>query len=241
MNYIVTIDNFDGPLDLLLHLIKKMDIDIYDISIEEITKQYLNYINSMKELNLDIASEYLVMASELLEMKSSMLLPKNDIVEDEYEEDPKERLIKRLIEYKRYKELVPDFKELEQLRKEEFTKEPDDLYQFKKETDEVILEDLKLEDLINAFSEFLKRKELEKPLNTKITKKEYSVKKRNKEIKKILEEKKKISFDELFDVMTKDYVVVTFLSILDLARKQSLVIKQENNFNKIYLKIKESD
>jgi len=195
----------------------------------------------MKELNLDIASEYLVMASELIEMKSSMLLPKNDIVEDEYEEDPKERLIKRLIEYKRYKELVPDFKELEQLRKEEFTKEPDSLDEFKKETEDVILEDLKLEDLINAFSEFLKRKELEKPLNTKITKKEYSVKKRNKEIKKILEEKKKISFDELFDVMTKDYVVVTFLSILDLARKQSLVIKQENNFNKIYLKIKESD
>ena len=241
MNYIVTIDNFDGPLDLLLHLIKKMDIDIYDISIEEITKQYLDYINSMKELNLDIASEYLVMASELIEMKSSMLLPKNDIVEDEYEEDPKERLIKRLIEYKRYKELVPDFKELEQLRKEEFTKEPDSLDEFKKETEDVILEDLKLEDLINAFSEFLKRKELEKPLNTKITKKEYSVKKRNKEIKKILEEKKKNSFEELFDVMTKDYVVVTFLSILDLARKQSLVIKQENNFNKIYLKIKESD
>ena len=88
--YIVTIDNFDGPLDLLLHLIKEEDIDIYDIKIEDITKQYLNYIKRMKELNLEIASEYLVMASELIEMKSKMLLPKKkEQNEDNYEEDPR--------------------------------------------------------------------------------------------------------------------------------------------------------
>ena len=99
MEYTVTIDNFDGPLDLLLHLIKKMDIDIYEISIEEITKQYLNYITTMQKMNLDIASEYLVMASELMEIKSSSLLPKSNIEDDEYVEDPKETLIKRLIVY----------------------------------------------------------------------------------------------------------------------------------------------
>ena len=94
---------------------------------------------------------------------------------------------------------------------------------------------------MNAFQEFLKRKQLEKPLNTKITKKEYSVKKRNVEIKEILKQKKKIEFEELFDVMSKDYIVVTFLSILDLARKQDLCIKQDDNFKKIYLSLKESD
>lgn len=241
MDYKVTIDNFDGPLDLLLHLIKKMDISIYDISVEEITKQYLDYINAMKELNLDIASEYLVMASELIEMKSAMLLPKHEIEEDEYEEDPKEKLIQRLLEYKRYKELIPSFQELENLRKEEFTKEPSSLDDFKIEEGMVIVDDLKLDDLVNALNEFLKRKELEKPLNTKITKKEYSVKKRNVEIKEVLKKKKKVEFEELFDVMSKDYIVVTFLSILDLARKQDICIVQENNFNKIYLSLKESD
>lgn len=241
MDYKVTIDNFDGPLDLLLHLIKKMDISIYDISVEEITKQYLDYINAMKELNLDIASEYLVMASELIEMKSSMLLPKHEIEEDEYEEDPKEKLIQRLLEYKRYKELIPSFQELENLRKEEFTKEPSSLDDFKIEEGMIIVDDLKLDDLVNALNEFLKRKELEKPLNTKITKKEYSVKKRNVEIKEVLKKKKKVEFEELFDVMSKDYIVVTFLSILDLARKQDICIVQENNFNKIYLSLKESD
>ena len=240
MEYKVTIDNFDGPLDLLLHLIKKMDIDIYDISVEEITKQYLDYINAMKELNLDVASEYLVMASELVEMKSAMLLPQKTLEEDEYLENPREQLINRLIEYKKYQELVPDFKTLESLRKQEYTRDPSDLKEFKKE-ESTIDDDLTIDDLMNAFQEFLKRKQLEKPLSTKITKKEYSVKKRNKQIRKILQEKKKISFDELFDVLTKDYIVVTFLSILDLAKKQDLYIKQEDNFNKIYLSLKESD
>ncbi len=241
MEYVVTIDNFDGPLDLLLHLIKKMDIDINEVSIEEITKQYLSYINTMKEMNLDIASEYLVMASELMEIKSLSLLPKSHIEEDEYVEDPKETLIKRLIEYKRYKELVPSFQDLEDERKKEFTKSPSDLSEFKVVEEEVDLGDLTLDDLMNAFQAFLKRKELEKPLNTKITKKEYSVKKRNNEIRDILKKKKKIEFEELFDIMSKDYIVVTFLSILDLARKQDLCIKQDDNFKKIYLSLRESD
>ena len=107
MQYKVTIENFDGPLDLLLHLIKEQDIDIYDIKIEEITEQYLDYIRAMKELNLSVASEYLVMATELIEMKSKMLLPKKVIeTEDDYEEDPREVLIERLLAYKKYKEVT---------------------------------------------------------------------------------------------------------------------------------------
>ena len=102
MHYEVNIDEFSGPLDLLLHLIKKDNIDIYDISLEKITNEYLEYIKKMEEMNLDIASEYLVMASELIEYKSRSLLRQKD--EEEIEQDPKEELIKRLVDYKKYKE-----------------------------------------------------------------------------------------------------------------------------------------
>ena len=133
MQYKVTIDNFDGPLDLLLHLIKENNIDIYDIKIEEIAKQYLDYIESMKNLNLSIASEYLVMASELIEMKSRMLLPKKrEEDSDEYEEDPREVLIERLLAYKKYKEVTKEFKDLELTRKLVISKEQDNLSKFKR-------------------------------------------------------------------------------------------------------------
>jgi len=124
MHYEVRIDEFEGPLDLLLHLIKQSNIDIYDISLSDITDQYLDYIKKMEELNLDVASEYLVMASELIEYKSRQLLPKKDLKEDEYEEDPKEELIRKLIDYKRYKEVTETFKELESVRSNIYTKSP---------------------------------------------------------------------------------------------------------------------
>ena len=103
MDYKIEIPEFEGPLDLLIHLIKQANINIQDISIEEITKQYLHYINLMESLNLNVASEYLVMAAELIEIKASSLLPKQEKTDDEFEEDPKEKLIKRLLEYEQYK------------------------------------------------------------------------------------------------------------------------------------------
>ena len=115
MDYKITIDQFEGPLDLLLHLIKESDIDICDISIVEITNQYLNYINAMESMNLDIASEYIVMAAELIEMKSLVLLPKPEKIEDDYEEDPRQQLITKLLDYKQYKEMTSVFKNLEEL------------------------------------------------------------------------------------------------------------------------------
>lgn len=238
MDYKVTINNFEGPMDLLLHLIKIDDIDIVDISIEKITKQYLDYIEAMENMNLDIASEYLVMAAELIEMKSSILLPKKELKEDEYEEDPRENLIQRLIEYKRYKEVTSEFKDLEENRKKIFTKISENMSKYHS-NEELELGDITLNNLMEAFANFLKRKELEKPLNTKITKKEYSVSKRSHEIRNILTKKKKVEFEELFEIMKKDYVVVTFLSILALAKKQEVCIEQEDNFNKIYLSLKE--
>ena len=238
MDYKIMINEFEGPMDLLLHLIKKSDINICDISIEEITKQYLDYINEMEKLDLDIASEYLIMAAELIEMKSSILLPKQEIEEDEYEEDPREKLIRRLIEYKQYKEKLPEFKQLEMDRKQVFSKDPSDLSHFKIVEENIDLGDIGIEDLMNAFNKFLERKKLEQHLNTKITKKEYSVGERSTEIKNILKQKKKIEFEELFEEVNKDYIVVTFLSILTLAKKQELKITQDNNFSKIILSLR---
>ncbi len=229
------INDFEGPLDLLLHLIKTSKMDIYDISIEEITKQYLEFIKRMKEMNLDIASEYLVMASELIEMKSRLLLPtsKNE-EDDDYEEDPKEKLINRLLEYKKYKDMVDTFKVLEEERKEIFTKEPINLSEYKENK---VSNDgeITLEDLINALNGFLKRKEEEKPRETKITKRELSVTQRTTQIRDILIKKKKVSFFDLFEIRTKEYVVVTFLSILEMAKHGEITITQDDNFNNIVI------
>ena len=236
MEYKFTIDKFQGPLDLLLHLIKESDIDIFDINISEITQQYLNYIDSMEKLNLNIDSEYLVMAAELIEMKSRELLP-NETSEsdDDYEESPKDNLINRLIEYQKYKDLSLEFKNLESNRKLMYSKLPSELNEFK--SDEVILDDVSLDDLLKAFMEFQKRKELDKPLNTVITRKEYSVHVRCNDIMKNLRKRGNMKFEELFEIKSKDYVVVTFLAILDLAKNGKLKIKQDRNLDEITLSV----
>ena len=233
MDYCFTIDKFSGPLDLLLHLIKQSNIDIYDIKIEEITNQYLDYIKKMEELNLNIASSYLVMAAELIEMKASMLLPKPEISEDDYEEDPKEKLIQRLIEYQNYKDVISKFHKLELERQQYYTKQASDISEYDIETK--LNDDIELDDLLKAFEKFLQKKEDMKPLNTKITTKEYSITKRSKEIKEIIKKKKQVNFNDLFNIRTKSYVVVTFLSILVLAKNKEIKIIQENNFENILL------
>ena len=235
MNYTIEINNFEGPLDLLLHLIKKAELDICEISIVEITKQYLDYINLMESMNLNIASEYLTMAAELIEIKSSILLPKKKIDnEDDYEEDPKENLINRLIEYEKYKEVTEVLKKYEQDRKELYTKKPTDLEIYNTVTNE-ISEDFDLNDLMSALNKMLDRKKLDKPLNTKITNREYSITERSNQIKNILKNKKQVEFTDLFDIYSKDYIVITFLSILTMARHQELSITQDKNFGKIMI------
>src|SRR5690625_6108460 len=123
--YEVKLETFEGPLDLLLHLIHELEIDIYDIPVAEITDQYMAYVTQMQEIELDIASEYLVMAATLLQMKSAMLLPKQEVdYEDEYEEDPREQLVQRLIEYQRFKEAAEKLKEKELDENQLYTRPP---------------------------------------------------------------------------------------------------------------------
>lgn len=235
MEYKINIPEFEGPLDLLLHLIKQENIDIYDINIEHITKQYLDYIKLMDELNLNVASEYLVLAAELLQIKSNSLLPQNEIIDDEFEENTRENLIKKLLDYEQYKNITQEMKNLEEYRQTVFTREPDNLSEFMDKTKEIDY-GVSLNDLLQAFSKLIEQKEINKPLNTKVTNKEYSVHKRCSEIKKILKDKKRINFKDLFESFNKEYVVVTFLAILSMSRNQEIVIEQESNFNNIIIK-----
>lgn len=236
-NFTLTINDFSGPLDLLLHLIKESKMDIYTLKIEEITKQYIDYIESMKKLNIDIASEYLVMASSLVHIKSKMLVNEKDNDEEETDEiKTEEELKRRLLEYEEYKKVCDDFKNLESKRQEVHTKIPESLYEYREDVE--LNTDTTIDDLVKAFEEFLKRKKFEKPLDTKITHRELSITKRTSEIRNILKTKKKVDFFELFEVINKPFVVVTFLSILEMTKNNEINIKQSKNFDKITIEMK---
>lgn len=230
------INDFEGPLDLLLHLLKQSKMDINDIKIVEITEQYINFIKEMEEMNLDIASEYLVMASELIEMKSRHLLPKKEEEVSDYEEDYEEDLKRRLLEYQKYKESTSKFKELEEKRKDFYTKLPEDI---NKIIDKPLSNDgdVSVDDLISALQRILEREEYRRPRVTKRTNKELSVKERVVKIRNILKTKKRISFDKLFEIIDRPNVIVTFLSILEMAKGNEILIKQKNNFENIYLEL----
>lgn len=230
----IEVNDFNGPLDLLLHLIKTSKMDIYDIDIKVITKEYIDYINNNKELTIDACSEYLVMASELIHLKSKQLLNKNNEEEEtEYEINNEEELRNRLFEYQKIKEMASDFRELETKRGNVYTKLPENLNEFRKNKE--LNSDITLDDLLSAFEEFLKRKRLEEPLNTKVTKRELSVEERIKSIRQIIKIKGKVNFLDLFDDISKPYVIITFLSILNMTKNKEIKLSQTNNFGEIYI------
>ncbi|MCT8138815.1 segregation/condensation protein A [Anaerobacillus sp. CMMVII] len=239
--YNVKLDAFEGPLDLLLHLINKAEVDIYDIPVAKITDQYMNYIHTMQRLELDVASEYLVMAATLLAIKSKMLLPKHEEElfdeNDEYidEDDPREELITRLIEYRRYKEAAETLKEREKDRGLIFSKTPSDLSPY---LDEVKREpqriNASLYDMLDAFDQLLKRKILKIPKQTKIHREDFPLEKRMEEIiDRINLSNGKTSFFQLFDYEERGQLIVTFLAILELMKAKKIVCQQEANFHDI--------
>lgn len=242
-HYNVKIDAFEGPLDLLLHLINRLEIDIYDIPVAEITEQYLLYIHTMQELQLDVASEYLVMAATLLAIKSKMLLPKHEdeLLEDEYsieqEENPMDELVERLIEYRKYKEAAVDFKALETERGLMFTKPPSDLSDYVNENQPEKTElNVSLYDMLGALQKLLRRQKLQKPLSTKIARQEIPIEKRMIEILNDLRSVKgRKSFNDLFPFPNREHIVVTFLAVLELIKRKEINIEQEQNFSEIYL------
>jgi len=230
------INDFEGPLDLLLHLIKESKMDIMNIEIELITKQYMDFLDKQEKMNLEVSSEYLVLASELIEIKSKLLLPNNKNVEEDEEEDPRGDLVNRLLEYQAYKDITKMLHEKESLRKDIYTKSPENIKQYIDEVKEIHA-DVSLDDLISAFQKYYQRKIDNQPLNTKVTVKEISVSSRRHDIKNILKTKKKVSFFELFTTFTKEYVVATFLAILEMAKDRELVITQNEAFEDIVCEV----
>ncbi len=229
------IGDFEGPLDLLLHLVRQSKMDISEIKIVEITEKYLDFLKEMEDMNLDIASSYLIMASELIEMKSRYLLPRPPKEEDdEYIENPEEELKRRLLLYEQYKKSVSEFRNLEEKRGLYYTKMPERRENY---TDEKLenTTGLTSEDLLIALKKLLERKDYSKPINTRITKKELSITERISKIRDILKNKEKVDFLELFDEITKPYVIVTFLGVLEMAKNKEIILKQDKNFDKILL------
>lgn len=232
MDYDFKINDFEGPLDLLLHLIKINEMDIMNIQIEEITDQYVSYINSLEKMNIEVASEYLVMASELIHIKSKLLLPNETIEsEDEDEINSKEELINRLLEYEAYKKISNILEEKNENRSLIYTKLPESISNYI--DDKPIEQNGEIDDLVNAFKLFLERNKKNKPLKTKVTVNEISITKRCNDIRNVLKNNKRVSFFNLFEYNSKDYIVVTFLAILEMCKNRELTINQDDTFGDI--------
>lgn len=235
MNCTFYINDFEGPLDLLLHLVKQSKMNIYDINLFDLIKEYLDFINKMQDLNIDVASEYLSMASELVHLKSKMLINKKDDEEeadDEFNIKSEEDLRNRLLEYENIKNITGEFKNLELKRNEIYTRFPENLKEYYEPSD--VPKGLYDADILyKAFLEVEKKLKLLKPLDTTITKKEISVLERTKEIKDILRLRDKVDFYSLFSINTREYIVITFLTILTMSKNKELKIIQEDNFSPI--------
>lgn len=233
------LEEFSGPLDLLLHLVRINQMDIYEVNIKEIIDQYLEFINSLDKTNIDVSSEYLVMAAELLHLKSKMLIntQMDEDEEDIYEIESEEDLRDKLIEYEKYKKVCDNFKDLENNRQEYYTKIPESLSEYS-EGEKLVNSDVDLEDLVNAFLEMQKRLFYKKPVTTRVTKKEISIKDRIFEIRNILNTRRKLEFTELFDTFTREDIVVTFLSLLDMTKSNEILLTQEKAFGNIYIEKK---
>lgn len=240
MTYKVKLEAFEGPLDLLLHLINRLEIDIYDIPMAELTNQYIEHLHAMRVLQLDELSEYLVLAATLLEIKSKMLLPvhEGEALDEssdfEMEDDPRDELVARLIEYKKYKEAAISLKESAEERSVHFTKLPEDLSQYGELAVPETEDKLNVFDLIGAFQKMLERKKLRAPLTANIMRAEISVSEKMDHIMIILERQGgSCEFDSLFEEGDIEGLVVTFLSILELMKRSDIVVLQDSNFGKM--------
>jgi segregation and condensation protein A len=230
--YQVRIENFEGPLDLLLHLIKKNEINIYDIPIAMIAQQYLSYIEAMKDLNLTVAGEFLVMAATLLQIKSKMLLPVEESAEDDEDgPDPREELVRRLLEYKAFKEAARQLDTQERMWREIYSR-PAASVEADTESDETMLDNIGLFDLVDALQGVLNRnpgKQLLEIIPDNLT-----VRDRMNVILETLEGQESTGFETLFEASChRMVIIVTFLALLELIRLRTVRVHQAENFGPI--------
>ena len=231
MTYKVKLEVFEGPLDLLLYLIKKEELNIYDIPISRVTDQYLEYLELMQLMDLDIAGEFLVMAATLMHIKSRMLLPPDQLEQDEVEEDPRAELVRRLLEYKKFKEAASQLASMESQQKHLFPRvgsiEPEQV-----EIPKDMLFDANLFDLITAFTKVLK--DIPKDVFHEVVKDEFTVSQKMHDILHMMVEKTSIFFLDLFrTAKNKREMITTFLALLELIKQKVVVIKQLQAFGDI--------
>jgi segregation and condensation protein A len=231
--YKVQLEVFEGPLDLLLYLIKKDELDIYDIPIERITSQYMQYIDLMRMLDLNIAGEFIVMAATLMMIKSRMLLPPEERAElEEEEEDPRWDLVRQLVEYKKFKDAAMHLEGLEERRLDVFARGSDAATLGP--AGEVSLHDVSIFDLISAFNDVLKKVKTEEL--KEIFAERYTVAEKIDEIMNEIKIHDRISFSNLFlHIVSRYEIVCTFLAILELIRLKQIVARQEKPFGEILL------
>ncbi len=234
-DYKVKLEIFEGPLDLLLYLVKKTEVDIYHIPIVQITDQYLKYLELMQMLDLDIAGEFLWMASNLIYIKSKMLLPPDERPEEEIEDemDPHQELIRQLLEYKKFKEAAESLEEMEEKRKQYFPREAS----LEVDSSDISL-DLKpvsLFDLLSAFSEILQKIGVRESLK-KIFEEEVSVEKKIEMIDKMTSVAGSFAFQELFaETSSRMEIIATFLAVLELIRLKRIKVAQSEAFGNILI------
>jgi segregation and condensation protein A len=240
MTYRCNIEIFEGPLDLLLHLIKEQKMDIHDIAIATITRQYMDYIDLMQDLNLEVAGEYLIMAAELTRIKSKVLLPiqEQELEDGEEGQDPRAELMRRLQEYQRYKEAAFELRVREHDRQQVFVRGGDVLVD--EDTGEEMVQEASAFDLLNAFQNILRNKEFKKDYEIEVS--VFSVSDRLTHIMDILNAAKTITFESLFTVLnSRQELVVTFLALLETMRLKLVRIQQTKRFDTIRLYLAADD
>ncbi|MBF0253522.1 MAG: segregation/condensation protein A [Candidatus Omnitrophica bacterium] len=231
MQYKIKLDIFEGPLDLLLYLIQKNELDIHDIPIVLVTEQYLEYLNLMQALNLDLAGEYLVMASTLMKIKSRLLLPQEEPgAEAAPEEDPRDELVQKLVEYMRYKEAAQQLREMEQMRSRSFSRHPQPLEIDFSEVGSLV--EVSIFDLITAFSKVLES--MPREVFHQVIRDEYTVAEKVHELLHLLVERSRVRFGELFGQARNRLEAITvFLALLELVRLKEVQFEQESAFGEI--------
>lgn len=233
-DYKVKLDVFEGPLDLLLYLIKRDEVDIYDISIERITKQYLGYMEAFQVLNIELAGEFIVMAANLLYIKSRTLLPVDQQMaeEDAEEDDPRWELIRQLIEYKKFKEAAARLRDIEALQENLFPRIP----VVPEMAENLLVEEVGIFDLIHAFQKILKRLDKKPEDLREIFEENFTVSEKIDYLLKVTSSGVSMRFEELFaDVASRAEIVVTFLAMLELIRLKQLRVRQEAQCGEIWI------
>ena len=237
--YEIHLDNFDGPLDLLLHLIDKNKMDIYDIPIAVITEQYMQFLEEAREMDLEIASEFLLIAATLLSIKAKMLLPKRRNADGELleEEDPRAELVQRLVEYRFYKETAEMLQEREP-KEATFMLKPQDISKLTNTLDKGNpLENVTLEQLMHAFAQVMEQLELpEEKHELVLSKEEYLVEDSIEDIRNRLRKENSIAFTTLFQrTDSKRKVITVFMALLELCRLGELSFQQQENFGPLWI------